>query len=181
MSFKSVKSALAVATLALAGAASAATVSPIATYNVSGSGSFDIVTIASNRDEAGNPTSTPYQANYFYEFVVGAFDSLSTFLLSGTTNETVPVRYFLFEDTDNTVGASNTGVELAETVPYLNVGGSFQYALQSGKQYVLQIQKNSSGWESITTNVSAVPLPGAIWMFGTALLGFLGFSSRRKV
>ena len=25
------------------------------------------------------------------------------------------------------------------------------------------------------------PLPGALWMFGTALVGFMGFSSRRKI
>lgn len=28
---------------------------------------------------------------------------------------------------------------------------------------------------------SPVPLPGALWLFGSALLGFMGFSSRRKV
>ena len=36
--------------------------------------------------------------------------------------------------------------------------------------------------ESITPGapVSSVPVPAAIWLFGTALLGFLGFSQRRK-
>ncbi|GAA3981711.1 hypothetical protein GCM10022279_01630 [Comamonas faecalis] len=28
---------------------------------------------------------------------------------------------------------------------------------------------------------SPTPLPGALWLFGSALAGFLGFSSRRKV
>ncbi|MEW8438327.1 MAG: VPLPA-CTERM sorting domain-containing protein [Candidatus Thiodiazotropha taylori] len=29
--------------------------------------------------------------------------------------------------------------------------------------------------------VSAVPLPAAAWLFGTALLGFVAFSARRTV
>jgi hypothetical protein len=29
--------------------------------------------------------------------------------------------------------------------------------------------------------VTAVPLPAAVWLFGSALLGFISFSSRRKV
>ena len=29
--------------------------------------------------------------------------------------------------------------------------------------------------------ISPVPIPGAIWLFGTALVGFISMSSRRKV
>ncbi len=35
--------------------------------------------------------------------------------------------------------------------------------------------------EFTDSNVSAVPLPAAIWMFGSALLGFMGLSNRRKI
>ena len=190
---KALQTVLAAAALALACASSAAPVTPTlsGSYDVVNGNAFDIKTIASNRDADGTPNGNPYTANYFYELIVGAFDSLTTFMLGGTTNETVPVRYFLWQDANPVAGAAQiaavgtagNGVAqgaLKETVPYLTVGQNFQYSLPQG-QYVLQIQKTASGWESITTNVSAVPLPGALWMFGAALMGFVGFSSRRKV
>lgn len=179
-----VKSAFVAGAFAVATAASAVSVTPIASYNVAGGLNQNITT---------TKIATPsYVQNYFYELVAGAHDLLTTFTLVGTSSPTVPVRYFLWEDTNATVGASDihaigqpdhvadSGV-LLETVPYLTVGQSFQYTLEAGKQYLLQIQKTATNWSSIETNVSAVPLPGALWMFGTALLGFLGFSSRRKV
>ena len=35
--------------------------------------------------------------------------------------------------------------------------------------------------DPVAKQVSAVPLPGAIWLFGSALLAFLGISSRRSL
>jgi hypothetical protein len=34
--------------------------------------------------------------------------------------------------------------------------------------------------EYLSASISAVPVPGAVWLFGTALLGLVGFSKRRK-
>jgi hypothetical protein len=34
---------------------------------------------------------------------------------------------------------------------------------------------------NISTNIAAVPLPGAVWLFGSGLLAFLGVASRRKL
>ena len=31
------------------------------------------------------------------------------------------------------------------------------------------------------TDISPIPIPGAVWLFGTALMGFISMSSRRKV
>lgn len=45
----------------------------------------------------------------------------------------------------------------------------------------------SVGWSSevdfdnVRLSVSAVPVPAAVWLFGTALIGFVGMSRRRKV
>jgi len=190
---KSIKKLLAgFGLVAVAATAQAASVPLLGTYNLNGATDFNILTTASNRDQQGNPTQTPYQPNYFYELVVGAFDLLTTFTLAGTSNETVPVRYFLWADTNSTEGASDIATVLTndggsgeqglkETIPYLNVNGSFQYTLAANTQYVLQVQKTQQGWESISTEISAVPLPGAALLFGTALAGFFGFSNRRKV
>ena len=37
-----------------------------------------------------------------------------------------------------------------------------------------------SHWTEYGT-VSAVPVPATVWLFGTALIGFIGFSRRTKV
>ena len=34
---------------------------------------------------------------------------------------------------------------------------------------------------AVWTSAGTVPVPAAIWLFGTALLGFVGMSRRRKV
>ena len=36
------------------------------------------------------------------------------------------------------------------------------------------------GFDNVSLSVSAVPVPAAVWLFGTALLGLIGFSKRRK-
>jgi len=35
--------------------------------------------------------------------------------------------------------------------------------------------------ELVITEVSPIPIPAAIWLFGTALIGFVGMSRRKKV
>ena len=37
------------------------------------------------------------------------------------------------------------------------------------------------GLDADFTPPSAVPVPAAVWLFGTALIGFVGMSRRRKV
>jgi hypothetical protein len=36
-------------------------------------------------------------------------------------------------------------------------------------------------FDNVQLSVSAVPVPAAIWLFGTALIGLIGFGKRRKV
>jgi hypothetical protein len=37
------------------------------------------------------------------------------------------------------------------------------------------------GFDDVQLSVSAVPVPAAVWLFGSALLGLIGFSKRRKI
>lgn len=53
------------------------------------------------------------------------------------------------------------------------------YLIGAG-QYVLDVG-TLSGQQTQPSTVSDVPLPGALWLFGSALLAFLGISSRRKL
>jgi hypothetical protein len=36
-------------------------------------------------------------------------------------------------------------------------------------------------WGAAGLGVSAIPVPASVWLFGTALLGFIGISRRTKV
>ncbi len=40
---------------------------------------------------------------------------------------------------------------------------------------------SNAGFLLVANTVSAVPVPAAIWLFGTALIGFVGISRRRKL
>lgn len=39
---------------------------------------------------------------------------------------------------------------------------------------------DGTGWDNLEYSISPVPVPAAIWLFGTALIGLVGFSKRRK-
>lgn len=183
----------AAALLALASSAGAEPVTPLDTYSVGNDASFSVAKGTHDHGMDDRSNRQAHSANHFYELVVDAFDTLTTFALGSASDETVPVRYFLWEDGDTGVG---TGLRLMQTVgapkhgvaqgalyaaaPDLTARQSFHYSLQ-GDQYVLQVQKKQTSRKAATAEVSAVPLPGALWMFGAGLLGFVGFSSRRKL
>lgn len=180
---KFVKSALVAGAFTAATAAQSASV-PLGSFTISGAADFTVTTT--------NPGSTNYPNSFLYEIVMGAYDQWVTFTLADTNPDGTPVRYKVWEDSADAVNSVQTGGTLL-AYPYdgskdyiTDVVNSanipfFKVLLKAGDQYVLEINKTAQNWSQISTGVSAVPLPGAIWMFGTALLGFLGFSSRRKV
>ena len=121
----------------------------------------------------------------FYELIVDP--SWSGTNTKFTTFSTEPLgtnaSYSLFADTNGAVGAGNTGALLQSwsqtDVPGNNLIPFFSFLLTTG-QYVLQIN-TLQGQMNVSTNIAAVPLPGAMWLFGSALLAFLGVSARRKL
>ncbi|HSV83380.1 MAG TPA: hypothetical protein VLK85_29635 [Ramlibacter sp.] len=56
----------------------------------------------------------------------------------------------------------------------------FHDVVLGARQYVLQFTTRPHH-DSIPPKVSAVPLPGAVWLFGAAILAFLRFSKRRTI
>jgi hypothetical protein len=65
-----------------------------------------------------------------------------------------------------------------------NLGSAFDIAVWNGKSSIL-LEDLWPGNGSISHvslyGASVVPVPAAIWLFGTALIGFIGFSRRIKV
>jgi len=130
-----------------------------------------------------NPFSAEVDPSY-YELVVGAYGALTTFLFVDTTPDGKTVSYELYADTPG--NGSGTITETSGLLPGAglvswsiadNVGGSFTYLLTAGSEYILKI--STDGASLSETQISAVPLPGAALLFGSALLG-AGYLRRRK-
>ena len=137
-----------------------------------------VYNIATNGSASASTTS-------YYELIVDP--SWATQPTKFTTFSTEPLgtnaSYSLFTDTNSGTLSGNTGALLTswtqQDVPGNNLVPFFSYLLTAG-QYVLQIN-TLQGQMNVSTNIAAVPLPGAMWLFGSALLAFLGVSARRKL
>jgi hypothetical protein len=176
MNLKSLAAILALAGMgSIAQAASVPVEQTITLLNPEGSLVYNIAT----NGLANAPTTS------FYQLIVdptwsGTNTKFTTFSTEplGTT-----ASYSLFTDADASTSTSNTGTLLgtfAQTdVPGNNLIPFFNFLLTAG-QYVLQIN-TLPGQMNVSTNIAAVPLPGAVWLFGSALLAFLGMSARRKL
>lgn len=152
-----------------AGTATAATISPTL------EASYSILPVTNITFSA-----TGEEAKY-YELVVGSSDALTSVTMLDVEPDTKSVEYSLFADLNNTLGASsiNDPGSLLKVVAN-DVGLVFSYLLLAGQQYVLMVAPHNNTTYT-QTNISAVPLPAAAWLFGTALIGFITMSSRRKV
>ena len=177
MNLKSLAAVCALAGLFVANAAQAAVVPVEQTITLTNPEGSLVYNIATNGGAAATTS--------FYQLIVDP--SWSGTNTKFTTFSTEPVgtnaTYSLFTDVDASASTSNAGTLLgnfAQTdVPGNNLIPFFTFLLTAG-QYVLQIN-TLPGQFNVSTNIAAVPLPGAMWLFGSALLAFLGMSARRKL
>jgi len=91
-----------------------------------------------------------------------------------------------FGEFDNS-GCSNPGCSISGGSPY-----SFEesYLLDINPTHLFELSLSGFMFNdtdqglriatNLQTELSAVPIPPAIWLFGSALLGLVGFSKRRK-
>jgi hypothetical protein len=121
---------------------------------------------------------------HFYQLIVDpSWTTPTKFTTFATDPVGSTVLYDLWTDIDPSTSASNVGGIgfltnwMLQDIPANNNVPFFTYLLTAG-QYVLVINNFFAG--SVSTNIAAVPLPGAMWLFGSALLAFLAISSRRK-
>ncbi len=80
-----------------------------------------------------------------------------------------------------------TGVIYAAHEINVDTSNAFEFTAQAGQVYSIYLggYRGSDSWEtgrdyySMTINTSAVPVPAAVWMFGSGLLGLLGLRKRQ--
>lgn len=115
-------------------------------------------------------------------FDVDAGDTL-TFEWTWTSSDYLPYNDFAF------VGLSLLGIDdVLASVALTGTSGSGSYSWTSGAAGVLtyvigSVNVGDTAVNSIlnVSKLSPVPVPAAALLFGSALLGFAGFSARRKV
>lgn len=171
---KTVKKALAAAVISVACGSAMASSVPTGTINVY-SGMSPVI----------KATNDPHTNPSYYELNVTDTENVLTFFtLVDTNTEQRTVDYWLYNDADAAVNSYALGSELTHKT-YVDMlgdgfGGTFSQLLTAGAQYVLKIAVSGGATAfSASTQVSAVPLPAAAWLFGSALLG-LGLFRRRK-
>lgn len=123
----------------------------------------------------------------FSRFGVTVFDGIDT----GTANYShhgswnapgaTPAKPFSASNPFSTVGLTNIG--FSDNVDSVN---GYSFLAEAGKQYSIYLggvgfSRWNSGVDGYALNVttSPVPVPGAVWLFGTALAGFLGMRRRK--
>jgi hypothetical protein len=97
----------------------------------------------------------------------------STETSTGTETLSAPAKYGLFTGSDLSL-AGATAIKLFGLTGNNIAGGQNQ-------SYLLGSAVFNGGVLTITGNAAApVPLPAAVWLFGSGLMGLVGVSRRRK-
>ncbi len=92
--------------------------------------------------------------------------------LGGTPGGLIPISLqFLLQDYE----VYWTGMEDAQ-----NLDGAWEFQTYNGAQSIRQKSSQHYAWVVSPGLVSAVPVPSAVWMFGSDILGVLGLKRRGK-
>ncbi len=142
------------------------------------SGDMDVFQALTNPGDVGNGTGT----------IAGDYDDVTNILNYSIEwmDLTSPVTNMHFHlGAPGVSGGVDLGIPGPWASPQLGVGillnNSQETNLLAGNWYVNVHTLNFGGGE-IRGQVmaSVVPVPAAVWLFGTALIGLVGFSRRRK-
>jgi hypothetical protein len=88
----------------------------------------------------------------------------------------------------------NNGIHSSNTGPFSNVQTTnywsrnesssnawlFDFTFNDGSQLATSKNYNASAWAVYDGDVAAVPVPGAVWLFSSGLLGLIGISRRKR-
>jgi hypothetical protein len=138
----------------------------------------------------GAPAGFGFYDSYVFTITDAVTNSItSTIDLGSLQVSNLQVRlYSLVGNTVPTLGLPAGTVYSAWSTGISGPGFSGTYAVipetvLGAGTYVLEVRGNATGATggsySGVLNLTPVPLPGAVWLLGSGLLGFLGFARRR--
>ena len=142
------------------------------------SGDMDVFQATTNPANIGNGTGT----------IAGGYDDATNILNYSLEwmNLTTPVTNMHFHlGAPGTAGGVELGIPGPWISPQLGVGillnNSQEANMLSGDWYVnVHTQSFPGGEIRGQVMASVVPIPAAVWLFGTGIFGLIGFSKRRK-
>jgi len=145
------------------------------------------VTMGMTPVEVGTTNLAPGYNPYSYELNVGSSGSgfIGTFVtLIDSSPELQSVSYTIYNDTDATLGTWTLG-SVVDSWVFTDLLGSGTLthltSLAANTQYVLEMLASGTGAaDHSTSQISAVPLPAAAWLFGSALLGLGALRRKQK-
>ena len=128
--------------------------------------------------DSATETLSDYQIDLFYDFDP-AFDNGPSGLgvIDVTTAIASAPDTTLVEDSQNLMfGYLATGISGVVTAP----GGTFDPNALGEYNFGIQVSQDGWGVENVRMDVQVVPIPAAAWLFGSALLGFVGIKRRKQ-
>ena len=128
--------------------------------------------------DSATETLSDYQINLFYDFDP-AFDNgpSGLGLIDVTAAIAAAPGATLVEDSQNLMfGFLATGIPGVVAAP----GGSFDPNALGEYNFGIQVAQDGWGVENVRMDVQVVPIPAAAWLFGSALLGFVGIKRRKQ-
>jgi len=125
------------------------------------------------------PKLIDYQFDLFYDFDPAdntPMGSLGEWNLTASVSATDP-SLTIAEDSQNLLfNFLATGVPGFITAP----GGVFDPNAIGNYQFAIQVSGGGFNLETVAMEVQTVPIPAAVWLFGSGLLGLVGIARRKK-
>ena len=145
------------------------------------------------RDADGTPVS---ELGYMYYVNLSNFGKCDENLSGCTTftrdwglNDTAQFTNFSFDTIESILGRYATGADLSNEIEVALLDGRdyvWSFNIKTGNQ-VLQVKDtgfgNLAAWAVRDGDVAAlvaVPVPAAVWLFGSGMLGLIGIARRKK-
>jgi hypothetical protein len=106
----------------------------------------------------------------------------------GWNNATIPENQnnpFYMASVSGVMTSFGEGLTHLKYDPTVDMTNYIEFFATAGQVYTIALGGNGAGrWNQNVSDyaltVQAVPVPGAVWLFGSAMAGMVGFSRRRK-
>lgn len=125
------------------------------------------------------PVLTDYQFDLFYDFDPASntpMTSLGKWDLTASVAATDP-SLTIAQDSQNLMFSFlEVGIPGFVTPP----GGAFDPDVIGNYQFAIEVSGGGFNLETVAMEVQTVPIPAAVWLFGSGLLGLAGIARRKK-